>query len=46
MAALTGKLYAIERELRDSSPAERKAARKDRSKPILDTVSLARPEGP
>jgi len=38
MAALTGKLYAIERELRDSFPAERKAARKDRSKPILDTV--------
>ena len=38
MEALTGKLYVIERELRVNSPAERKAARKDRNKPVLDTV--------
>jgi hypothetical protein len=38
MVALIGKLYAIERELRDSSPAERKAAREARSKPILDKI--------
>ena len=38
MVALIGKLYVIERELRDSSPAERKAARKDRSEPILDKI--------
>ena len=38
MVALIGKLYAIERELRDSSPGERKAARQDRSKPILDKI--------
>jgi transposase len=38
MVALIGKLYAIERELRDSSPAECKAAREARSKPILDKI--------
>jgi len=38
MVALIGKLYAIERELRDNSPAERKAAREARSKPILDKI--------
>jgi transposase len=38
MVALIGKLYAIERELRDSSPAGRKAARNGRSKPILDKI--------
>ena len=36
MVALIGKLYAIERELRDASPGERKAAREARSTPILD----------
>jgi transposase len=38
VVALIGKLYAIERELRDSSAAERKAARELRSKPILDKI--------
>jgi hypothetical protein len=38
MVALIGKLYAIERELRDSSPTERKAAREARSKPIVDKI--------
>jgi transposase len=38
MVALIGKLYAIERELRDSSPGERKAARELRSQPILDKI--------
>jgi len=38
MVALIGKLYAIERALRDSSPTEREAARQERSKPILDKI--------
>jgi len=38
MVALIGKLYAVERELRDSSPAERKSARQARSRPILDKI--------
>ena len=38
MVALIGKLYATERALRDSSPAERKAAREERSRPILDKI--------
>jgi transposase len=38
MVALIGKLYAVERELRDSSPAERKAGRETRSKPILEKI--------
>ena len=38
MVALIGQLYAVERTLRDSSPAERKAARAARSKPILNKI--------
>jgi transposase len=38
MVALVGQLYAVERTLRDRSPAERKAAREVRSKPILDKI--------
>jgi len=38
MVALIGKLYVVERELRDNSPAERKAARAVRSTPILDKI--------
>jgi transposase len=38
MVALIGTLYAIERVLRNSSPTERKAAREDRSKPILEKI--------
>jgi transposase len=36
--ALIGQLYAVERTLRDNSPAARKAAREARSKPILDKI--------
>ena len=38
VVALIGKLYAVERELYDRSSAERKAAREDRSRPILDKI--------
>jgi len=38
MVALIGKLYAVERELRDSSPTERKAGRQSHSKPILEKI--------
>jgi transposase len=38
MVALIGQLYAVERTLRDNSPAARKAAREARSKPILDKI--------
>ena len=38
MVALIGQLYAVERTLCDSSPAERKGAREARSTPILDKI--------
>jgi len=38
MVALIGQLYAVERALRESTPQERKAARQERSKPILDKI--------
>lgn len=38
MVALIAMLYAVERELRESSADERKAARGARSKPILDKI--------
>jgi hypothetical protein len=38
MVALIGQLYAVERGLRESTPQERKAARQERSKPILHKI--------
>ena len=38
MVALIGQLYAVERTLGDCSPDERKAAREQRSKPILEKI--------
>jgi transposase len=38
MVALIGQLYAIERTLGDCSAGERKAAREQRSKPILEKI--------
>jgi transposase len=38
MVALIAKLYAVERDVRDSTPDERKAAREARTKPILEKI--------
>jgi transposase len=38
MLEMIGRLYKIERELHDCSPEERLAARRERSKPILDEM--------
>ncbi len=38
MVALIGKLYAVERRLRDVTPAERQAQRMIQSRPILDAI--------
>jgi len=38
MVALIGKLYQIERSVKDSTPDERKAARVEKSKPILEKI--------
>jgi transposase len=38
MVTLIGKLYAIERAVRDQSPTQRQAARQARSKPLLDKI--------
>jgi transposase len=38
MVTLIARLYAVERELREGSPDERKAARELHSKPILDKI--------
>jgi hypothetical protein len=38
MVALIGKLYQIERNARDKTPAERKAIRQEQAKPILEKI--------
>jgi transposase len=38
MVALIGKLYAVERRLKDLSPAERKRERDVQSRPLLDAI--------
>jgi transposase len=38
MVALIGKLYAVERRLKDATPAERQAERAVHSRPLLDAI--------
>ncbi len=40
MVALIGKLYQIERAIKDKAPEERKAIRQEQAKPILDKIKI------
>ncbi len=39
MVALIGKLYQIERAIKDKSPEEKKAVRQEQAKPVLDKIN-------